>query len=225
MAGNSVWSNASCHSASVVSTMVGAAREADVVDEDVEAAEGLDGPGDHGLHALGRRQVGRDGQHAIGVARQRSRSSPPLRRAALRPRAQIVTRQPSSTSAGRDGQPEAAARAGDDGDLVGELRSMSCDCRPRSPACLRPVRSFRRPVERLICRPVNVFFARKSRSVVRSFGWTKASTARSIGLRVGERGRRLVGVGGDEFLLAPREDRADLHLVLGRRRSARTARG
>ena len=49
--------------------------------------------------------------------------------------------------------------------------------------------------------------------MVSSFGSTYARTARSIGLRDGERGRGGAGVGGDEVLVAPGEDRADRDLV------------
>ena len=87
-AGNSVWSNASCHSASVVSTMPAPLASADVVDEDVEAAERLDRARDHVGDAL----VG--GQ--IGLNREDTRSAPPGSAAELR---------------GGVGQPLFAARA------------------------------------------------------------------------------------------------------------------
>ena len=139
IAGNSVSSNAACHSASDVSSMSGAAGRADVVDEHVEAAERRDGLLDQSCDA----RVGRD-VRLHGEDRLRRRPPPHSigrRRQPLAPRAQMTTRQPSATSARALASP-ARGSAGHDGDLVSESRGPSLLRLRRQTG--RPVRSFSR---------------------------------------------------------------------------------
>ena len=78
----------------------GAPGEPDVVDEDVEAAEGLDRSRDRRASTPAAVATSAaTGQHAIGVAPASARSSAAASASRASPRAQIVTRQPSATSA------------------------------------------------------------------------------------------------------------------------------
>ena len=114
-------------------------READVVDEDVEAAEGLDGAGDDRLDAVGGREIGGDGEHA-GSARSAPASvvsSAAASASAASPRAQIVTRQPSATSARALASPRPLLEPVTMATLSGQLQVHRDAQRPP-----RPVRSF-----------------------------------------------------------------------------------
>ena len=120
MAGNSVSSNAACHSASDVSRDAGAGGAADVVDQDVEAAERLDrcdrSPARSRravetsactvMTMFGTPRAGFDLERGLGQALGAARADADA--AAL------------GDERARTGQPEAAARAGDDRDLVGQ---------------------------------------------------------------------------------------------------------
>ena len=99
---------------------VAAAREADVVHEDVQPAELRDGLVDHRRHALGRGDVRLHGEDTRRSRRRRrptsasaSASRSALRAAECHPAALARQR-------GGAGQSQPAARASDDGDLVGQ---------------------------------------------------------------------------------------------------------
>ena len=153
----------------------GAFGDADVVDEDVQPAEGFDRAGDDGLHPLGGRQIGGDGQHAIGAVcpgeRLQGRGGVGEPRFAAR-----ANRHPAAfvDQRARAGEPEPLAGTSDEGDFILEL-----EIHYRPP---RPVRSLSVQSNALYV-TLKVFFAMNSFSVASSFGMTKAIAARSIGLR------------------------------------------
>ena len=101
------------------------------------------------LDALGGRQVGLTGQHALTASPAASRSSAAASASAASPRAQIVTRQPFlDERRARIGQASPRARAGDDRDLVGRVDRGRTPDRKLPPAA--PGQVVQRPVERLV---------------------------------------------------------------------------
>src|SRR5262249_11745424 len=125
---------------------VGDARtfgEPDVVDQDVDAAESIDGPADERLDAGRRRNVDGDRQDLCRIACQHAeigrRSVESLRPARADGDGAVFGRKGPGT-----GEAEALAGAGDDRDLVGELQ-VHVARRPGEPVYRppRPVRSLR----------------------------------------------------------------------------------
>jgi hypothetical protein len=99
----------------------GTAREADAVDQDVEATKAADGFGDDRFNPGSRRQVSDHRQHAAVVSACETRELPggcmQGRRAARADRDLAALQRQRL----RDGEADPLAGAGDDGDLVGEL--------------------------------------------------------------------------------------------------------
>ena len=73
--------------------------EADVVDQDVDAAKGLDRRVDHRLHAVGRADVRRDRAARAGGAAVSAIATARVAASVSRARAQTMTRHPSAASA------------------------------------------------------------------------------------------------------------------------------
>ena len=158
-------------------TMPAASGEPDVVDEDVEAAEGLDGSHHDVGDAFVGRHVSLDGQHRAESRRQRSAAlrSPPASPAS--PRAQMVTLQPSCSRAMAVAKPETASGAGDDGGFVVKVEIHApTDRRGRSGRSRRPVEL-----------PESTWNVLASRTLLLDGqelrGSTNARTACSMGLR------------------------------------------
>jgi hypothetical protein len=85
------------------------AHGADVVDQDVEAAVGLKGPGHQRGGAVRRGEIERDGRDAVAALERAGRAR---------------RRHDAGALGGErvgDGQPDALARPRDDGDPVGEM--------------------------------------------------------------------------------------------------------
>ena len=99
--------------------MSDAAGAADVVDEHVEPAEGVDGLLDHALDAILRRDVGLNSRDQIRALGHRLDFERGLRQPLLAARAQTHAAAFGHERSGAR-EPEPATRAGDDRNFVGE---------------------------------------------------------------------------------------------------------
>jgi len=115
---------------------VRALGEANVVDEDVEAAERLHRPQDHVGDALVGRDVGLNRQHPVGTAGYRPQPLDRLGDPGLAAGADGDL-TPLLHQGGGDGQTQTSGRTGDDGDLGVEAELH------RRPISVRRVRSGR----------------------------------------------------------------------------------
>ena len=207
IAGKSVSSNAACHSASVVAEQVGAGRAADVVHEDVEAAERLDASVDDQLDARrgghvrlhGRDHAGRFAAASTSSAASASCSSP---------RAQMQTRQPSATSARALASPSPRLEPVTTATLSQSPRSSSgrlsmiASRRSHLPSGRGRSGASRSGWNATL----NSFFLTNSFSSGSRCGVMNAMTARSTA-SAARTARSPLVVGGDEVGFAPAQDR------------------
>ena len=103
----------------------GAAGQPDVIDEDVETAEGFGSTGDNALDPVGQGYILGDRQDRVGSGK-RIRRHGPQSRSGLRQPCLIAGTNRDETAfrdeRGRAGQPQAPARPRDDGDSAGETQ-------------------------------------------------------------------------------------------------------
>src|SRR6185436_19624847 len=205
-AGNRVWSNASCHSASVVWTMSDPLARPTLLTR-------ISRPPKVSTVLITTSATPFSVDRSACTAR--TRSAPPgiVRRCSTAeaipssPRAQIVTREPSWTSAVAMASPNPRVEPVTMAIFSASPRSMSAGCSASAAAGQVVERPVERGVDQLeaVLLEECLLGRQELRQHVRD-------DRAFDGAAAGEGGRCLVGVGRRELLLAPREDRADVDL-------------
>src|SRR6185503_6540930 len=205
-AGKSVWSNASCHSASVVSTMSEPRARPTLLTRmsrppNVSTVRRITSATPLSVETSACTASTRS--VPPGLVRSRSTASA----IPASPRAQTVTRHPSSTSAVAMASPRPRVEPVTMATLPS--RPSSIGGRSASAASGQVVE---RPVERLVDH-LEAVLLQELALARQQLGEDQGNDRPLDRAAVGEGRRSLVGVGGGEFLLAPGEDRARVQLA------------